>query len=269
MRGDAGHRRRAQAATVWPTGPLAAGDDASDGRRAGIEVTMTVPSTVAAYAIALHSQPGDIVCDPDCAEPTVVVQAVRARRHALAIAPDTHAWQTVRAALTVAKAQGAPGDGTILDRRPDGGSWAGPGPVDLLLTGIGPDPDPAGPGGPGGDRLAGRLAGYLDLAGPGGRLVVVAAYHVVGGLDLASRIVAAGRQAGWRPVQRAVALTAVLHPRPLDAAPVSGRPRPAHHDVLLFRSGEQPRRPPRPPDPPPSSPAPAAVPPAIVVRRAA
>ncbi|MCM3885832.1 SAM-dependent methyltransferase, partial [Frankia sp. R82] len=243
-------------ATVWPTGPVAAKDDASGERAGGSEADLAVPSAVVAYAIALYSQPGETVCDPDCTDPTVVVEAVRAQRHALGITSDTHTWQTVRAALTMAKTQGAPGDGTILDCRPDRGSWAGPGPVDLLLTGIGPGSDPTGPCGPRSDRLADRLTGYQDLAGPAGRLVVVAAYHVAGGLDLASRIVAAGRQAGWQPVQRAVALTAMAHPRALDAAPVHGRPWPAHHDVLLFRRSRR-GRPARPPDLPPPSPAPA------------
>jgi hypothetical protein len=213
---------------------------------------------IAAYALALFSRPGDTVCDPDCADPTVVVEAVRARRHAVGIATDTHAWQTARAALTTAKTHGAPGDGMILDRPPDRWSWTGLGPLDLLLTTIGPPADPAGPHSPRGDRLATRLAGYRDLPldRPAGRLVVVAAHHVEGGLDLASRILAAGREAGWQPVQRFAALTTAPDTRQRGAAP--GRAWPVHHDVLLFRSGRQPTFPPRPPGRPPSH----AVPPA-------
>jgi hypothetical protein len=254
-------RRRARAATVWPTGLLAvAGRDGADGDgwRGGAAADMAVPAAVAAHAIALYSRPGDTVCDPDCADGAVVVEAVRARRHAVGITTDPHSWQTARHALTVAKAEGAPGDGTILDRPPDGWSWAGLGPVDLLLTAIGPPTDPASPHGLTGDWLAARLAGYRDLSRPAGRLVVVTAYHVAGGLDLASRIVAAGRTAGWQPVQRAVALTAIPYTRALDATPAIGRAWPAHHDVLLFRSGGPPDRLARPPDLPPSSPAPAA-----------
>ncbi|EYT89645.1 hypothetical protein ThrDRAFT_04740, partial [Frankia casuarinae] len=258
MRSDAERWRRGRAATVWPTGLLAlAGQDgAGDGPRGGAAADMAVPAAVAAHAIALYSWPGDTVCDPDCADGAVLVEAVLARRHAVGIAADRRAWQTARHALTAAKARGAPGDGTILDRLPDGWSWTGLGPVDLLLTALGPPADSAGPHGLRGDRLATRLAGYRDLARPAGRLVVVAAYHVADGLDLASRIVAAGRKAGWQPVQRAVALTAVPYTRALDAAPATGRAWPAHHDVLLFRSRGQPARPPRPPELPPSSPAP-------------
>ena len=271
MRCDAERPRRAWPATVWPTGQLAdasqdgTGDDPRDGATAG----RAVSPTIAAHAIALFSWPGDMVCDPHCADGTVVVEAVQARRHAVGVAPDPHTWQTARAALTVAKARGAPGDGTILDRLPQLGSWTGLGPVDLLLTAIGPPADPASIDGPNGNRLAARLAGYRALARPSGRLVVVAAHHIEGGLDLASRIIAAGRDAGWQPVQRAVALTAVPSTCALDAAPATGRRAwPAHRDVLLFHGG-QPARSPRPPDRPPPSPAPAAAPPPAAANRAA
>ena len=256
---SAGAARR-RPTTVWPTGRrgTAGQDGASDGPRPGADPDPTGFAPAVAHAIALYSRPGHTIYDPHCTDGTVVAEAVRARRHAVGIAPNPYAWQTARAALTAAKAQGASGDGTILDRPPDHWSGTGLGPVDLLLTTFRPPTDPSGSDGPGSDQLRVRLATYRDLSRAGGRLVVVAGYHVEGGLDLASRIIAAGRQAGWRPVQRAVALTAVPHVRELDATPADGRAWPAHHDVIIFRRGDEPARPPHPPDLPPSSPAPPA-----------
>ncbi|WP_239312818.1 site-specific DNA-methyltransferase [Frankia sp. Cj3] len=210
--------------------------------------------TVAAHAIAVYSRPGDTVCDPDCGPGTVVAEAVRARRHAIGIACDTHGWKAARAALTAAKARGAPGDGIIIDAPPDAWSWTGLGPIDLLLTAIGPPADPAGPAG---DRLRARLAGYRNLSRPQGRLVVVAAYRVRGGVDLASRVAAAGRDTGWRPVQRAVALTAVPYIPALGTARQTGwaRAYPVHQDVIVFRADGRRAREPRQPDPPQLTPA--------------
>jgi modification methylase len=146
---------QARATTVWPTAPLGPRGQTwpADGPPGSAVTAMAVSAEVAAYAIAIYSRTGDTVCDPDCRDGTVIVQAVRARRHAVGIAADLHAWRTARAALTVAKSGGAPGDGTILDRPPDAGSWTGFGPVDLLLTAMGPAADPTGADGTQADRL--------------------------------------------------------------------------------------------------------------------
>ena len=264
MRGDAERPRRAWPATVWPTGQLA--DASQDGTGDGVTADRAVSPVVAAHAIAVYSRPGDTVCDPHCTDGTVVAEAVQARRHAIGIATDPHAWQTARATLTAAKARGAPGDGMILDRPPERWSWTGLGPVDLLLTALGPSADPSGVEGPQGDGLSIRLAGYRDLARPAGRLVVVAAHHVAGGLDLASRIIAAGREAGWRPVQRAVALTATTHTGAVAAhPPASDRAWPAHHDVIIFEGGSERAPQPRPPGRSPSHPTSVADPPIAAV----
>ncbi|ABW11969.1 conserved hypothetical protein [Parafrankia sp. EAN1pec] len=258
MTGDAETWRcDARWATVWPTGRHPVASPRADRPTAlppfgGVAVS----AAVAAHAIAVYSQPGDTVCDPDCGPGTVVAEAVHARRHAVGITTDPDRWETARAVLTLAKARGARGDGMILDRLPDGESWTGLGLVDLVLTAIGP-PDPAEPAGPDGDRLREQLAAYRDLPRPGGHLVVLAAYHVGGGVDLASQIAAAGRDTGWRPVQRAVALTAVPHTRALGTHPPTGRVRayPVHQDVIVFRADGERARHPRPPDPPlPSAP---------------
>ncbi|WP_239394191.1 SAM-dependent methyltransferase [Frankia sp. CiP3] len=245
-------------ATVWPTGQpnIAARHTAGD--HPPVPPPAVSPA-VAAYAVAVYSKPGDTVCDPDCGPGTVVAEAVRARRHAVGISRDPDGWEQARAALTAVKAQGAPGDGMILDGLPDRQSWTGLGPVDLVLTAIGPPDDPAVAGGPAGDQLRARLVGYRDLPRPDGYLVVVAAYHVAG-LDLASQVVAAGRDVGWRPVQRAVALTAVPYTRLLGTLrpPVRARAYPVHQDVIVFRHDGGRARQPRRPGPPPLAPAPAA-----------
>ena len=248
------HGRRA--ATVWPTArpdpvlPTAAAHPRPCG----------VPSAVAAYAIAVHSQPGTTVCDPDCGSGAVVVEAVRVRRHAIGITTDTDQWETARAALTTAKAHGAPGDGMILDQPPDRSSWTGLGPVDLLLTAIGPPPDPLEVDELTGESLRTRLAGYRDLSRPGACLIIVAAYHLSGQADLASQIAAAGRDTGWRPVQRAIALTATPASQQIGSArpPSRARSRPAHHDVIVFRDRGHRHQPPLAPPPAAADPRPTA-----------
>jgi hypothetical protein len=106
-------------------------------RRAGDRVG-AVPRRQCALLGGGGRQPRDTVCDPDCGAGTVVAEAVRARRHAIGITGDPHVWEAPRAALTAAKARGAPGDGMILDELPDRRSWTGLGPIDLVLTAIGP-----------------------------------------------------------------------------------------------------------------------------------
>ncbi|WP_322769005.1 SAM-dependent methyltransferase [Frankia sp. Cr1] len=252
-------RRDGRWATVWPTGrrSVAAQHTAGGYPPVPPHAGGAVSPEVAAYAVAIYSQAGDTVCDPDCGPGTVVAEAVRARRHAVGISRDPDGWEAARAALTAVKAQGAPGDGMILDELPDRRSWTGLGPIDLVLTAIGPPDDPADPGGPAGARLRARLASYRDLPRPGGHLVVVAAYHVAG-VDLASEVAAAGRDAGWRPVQRCVALTAVPYTRLLGTArpPARARAYPVHQDVIIFRRDGGRAREPRTPDPPPLAPAP-------------
>jgi hypothetical protein len=244
-------------ATVWPTGrhSVAAQHAAGGYPPVTPHVGRAVSPMVAAYTIAVYSQPGDTVCDPDCGPGTVVAEAVRARRHAIGISRDPDWWEAARAALTAVKARGAPGDGMILDEPPHRRSWTGLAPIDLVLTAIGPPDDPADASGPAGDRLRARLAAYRDLPRPDGHLVVVTAYHVAG-LDLASQVVAAGRDVGLRPVQRCVALT-VPYTRALGAVrpPARARAYPVHQDVIVFRRDGRRTREPRTPDPSPVRPA--------------
>ena len=246
-------RPDARWATVWPTGRHPLTTPQADGPTAvAPHGEATVSAAVAAHAIAVYSRPGDTVCDPDCGPGTVITEAVHARRHAIGITPDPGRWETARAALTLAKARGAHGDGMILDRLPDSESWTGLGPIDLVLTAIGP-PDPTEPAGPTRDWLRDRLAAYLELPRPGAPLVVLAAYHLDGEMDLASQVTAAGRDVGLRPVQRAVALTAVPHLRDLGVHRPTGPARafPVHQDVIVFRVEGGHVHQPRPKAPPP------------------
>jgi len=242
-------------ATVWPTGRHGITPPQADGPTAGAQHGgAAVSAAVAAHAIAVYSRLGDTVCDPDCGPGTVVAEAVHARRHAIGITTDDR-WEAARTALTLAKARGARGDGMILDRLPDSESWTGLGPVDLVLTAIAP-PDPFEPAGPTSDWLRERLAVYRELPRPGGHLVLIAAYCVEGGVDLASQITAAGRDVGLRPVQRAVALTAVPYLRELGLHRPTrpARAYPVHQDVIVFRAEGRQARHLHPPDRP--SPAP-------------
>ncbi|ONH52940.1 SAM-dependent methyltransferase [Frankia sp. CcI49] len=235
--------------TVWPTGRHSIATDPASGPLAPPGAAVISPA-VAAHAIAVYSRPGDTICDPDCEPGAVVTEAVHAHRHAIGITTDPGRWETARASLTLAKARGARGDGMILDRLPDRESWTGLGPVDLVLTAIGP-PDPAGPAG---DRLREQLATYRDPLRHGGHLVVITAYHIAGGMDLASQVAVAGRDTGWRPMQRAVALTAVPYTRDLgtDRPPPRARAYPVHQDVIVFRLDGRRAHDPRPPGPPPA-----------------
>ncbi|ORT47121.1 hypothetical protein KBI5_21490 [Frankia sp. KB5] len=243
--------------TVWPAGGHSAADQTDVGRRltnteSSTETCAVLPA-VAAHAIAVYSQPGDTICDPDCGPGTAVVEAIHAHRHAIGIAHHQHDWQTARAAVTAAKVRGATADGMILDAPPDPWSWTGLGPIDLVLTLIRPIGDSHGTSGAIPDWMRARLSAYADLPRPGGHVVVVTPYHLAGGVDLATTVAAAGREIGLRPVQRAVALTST------PSSPLTGHRRTTrdsiqqtHQDVIIFVAagrGRLPGPPARPPHP--------------------
>ncbi|WP_165960688.1 hypothetical protein [Actinocrispum wychmicini] len=69
-------------------------------------------------AIVTYTRPGDLVLDPDCGAGTVLVEALRAGRHALGLTARTRSWTLARANITAAKAAGAWRDGSVLDARP-------------------------------------------------------------------------------------------------------------------------------------------------------
>lgn len=181
---------------------------------------------VAAYAIAAYTHPGSMVLDPDCGAGTVLVEALRAGRHAVGLTRQRRWWTLARANLSAAKHDGATTDGMVLDRPlaavPPSQTTALTGAVDLVLTSWRhPAPDPSTdpdtssptPGTGREDRLATLLTWCRPLLAPGGHVVVVARPRRRGGylLDGPGQVIAAARTARLVPVARHVALLAELH----------------------------------------------------------
>jgi modification methylase len=248
--------------SVWPAGqrdPLAQLRDA--GCVPGTEAdTERVPPAVAAHAIATYTRPGDLVLDPDCGAGTVLVEALRAGRHALGLTSRTRWWTLARANVTAAKTAGAWRDGSVLDARPKVLATVRAagliGRVGLVLTTLriapdratGPDHDPV-------ESALAELATTLlhcePLLRSGGYVAVVAPplRHPDGSLvDLTSPLLTAGTSAGLAPVERCIALTAGLRGNrlvtraPLAERRAAARARAAgeptaliaHHEVLVF-----------------------------------
>jgi len=255
---------------VWPTGQAdLAGQLAAGGYLPATAAdTFRLPPAVAAHAVHVYTGPGDLVLDPDCGAGTVLVEAVRAGRHAVGVT-GRRWWPTARANLTAAKLAGAPADGMVLDRRPaptrpsgtrpgrsttsTTGTGTGPaertalaggmaGRVDLILTVVRPHQQPAGPA-PEEDRLADSLAQWAPLLRPGGHAVVIAgAIRRAGRLvNLPGILTHAARQAGLVPVDRCVALLAaepdrrLAHQRPRGRTSPTGRQRRRTADRPLAR----------------------------------
>jgi hypothetical protein len=213
--------------SVWPTGQR---DLAAQLRDSGcVPGTNTdtdqIPPAIAAHAIATYTHPGELVLDPDCGAGTVLVEALRAGRHALGLTPHARWWAIARANITTTKRDGARGDASVLDARPTVLATiraAGLiGRVGLVLTALRtPTTDQAT--GPDRDRDLDSafvdLAATIDYCEPllrsGGHLVVITRprRHADGELvDLPTRLITAAAPAGLVPVERCVALTASLH----------------------------------------------------------
>jgi len=261
--------------SVWPagqTGPAA--QLAAGGYLPATAADATgLPPAVAAHAIRAYTRPGQTVLDPDCGAGTVVVEAVRAGRHATGLTGPRW-WPLARANLTAAKHAGAPGDGMVLDPQPVSGRPAGLaavlGGTDLVLTTLRPDrtgpprsrrptsprpgPDLAGWSSPAVDRLAGLLAWCRPLLRPGGHVVVAARPVRRGGrlLDLPNILDRAAGQAGLVPVDRCAALTS---PLPDRRPPATWRPAGTHLTVYVFHAPPHPEQ-----ADTPALPAPAAAP---------
>lgn len=252
--------------TVWPTGQR---DPAAQLRDAGcVPGTDTdvdrIPPAVAAHAIATYTRPGDLVLDPDCGAGTVLVEALRASRHALGLTSRRQSWALARANITAVKAAGAWRDGSVLDARPPmlaSVRAAGlVGRVGLVLTALRPVPNGTDEQGPSPDpdhaaaidRLGATLTFCEPLLRSGGYLVVVARPRrdPDGSLiDVTTPLLAAGTSAGLAPVDRCIALTAGLRGRhlvtraALDERRAAARARAAgvptaltaHHEVLVFQ----------------------------------
>ena len=232
--------------------------------------TACVPPAVAERAITAYTRPGDAVLDPDCGSGTVLVEALRAGRHAVGITGQRCWWSIARANVTAVKREGACTDGMVLDGAPDPAFMrlAGlTGAVDLLLTTLRttaaadvparPWPECRSaddrPVAPSPTRLATIVGRYRPLLRPGGYVVVIVRPRRHRGylLNLTDEALVAGRAAGLVPVERCIALMAELRDDRLvvhasmaqrriaaDRARAVGHPisLTAHQDVLVFRA---------------------------------
>jgi len=252
--------------TVWPTGQRDPSTQLRDsGCVPGTDAdTDRIPPAVAAFAIATYTRPGDLVLDPDCGAGTVLVEALRAGRHALGLTTRTRWWTLARANVTAAKAAGAWRDGSVLDARPKVLATARAagliGRVGLVLTALRTAPDDPTESGPSPDRspdsalaeFAATLLYCEPLLRSGGHLAVVARplRYPDGSLaDLTTPLIAAATAAGLAPVERCIALTAGLRGsrlvtgaslaerRAAARARTAGTPTTltVHHEVLVFQ----------------------------------
>ncbi len=231
--------------------------------------TACVPPAVAERAIAAYTRPGDAVLDPDCGSGTVLVEALRAGRHAVGITDHRCWWPIARANVTAAKREGARTDGMVLDGIPAPAltRLAGlTGAVHLLLTTLRTTnadmparPRPGcrsaddRPAAPSAARLATIVGRYRPLLRPGGYVVVIVRPRRHRGylLNLTDEVLAVGRAAGLIPVERCIALMAELRDDRLvvhaslaqrrvaaDRARVVGHAisLTTHQEVLVFRA---------------------------------
>lgn len=256
LRWPGGEPFNAVVTSVWPTGahPL----DAQLVDRGYHPTTSTDPAlivpTIAEYAIRTFTCRGDVVLDPDCGAGTTVVEALQAGRHAIGLTTPRR-WWLARANVTAIKAQGAPGDGMVLIRRPStvaAAQLAGlTGRVALLLTTLRLTPTPTA----GLDRLRTLLHTCRPLLRPGGHVVVTCPphrhptrHHL---LDLPGQILTLTNTIGLAPVARCLALTAAVRGRRVRTHATLAQRRTvtrieravghpvalsAHHIVLVFRA---------------------------------
>lgn len=179
---------------MWPTGGVdRVAQFAAGGYLPATAADITgLPPAVGAHAVRSYTEAGDMVLDPDCGAGTVLVEAVRAGRHAVGMTSGRW-WPVARANLNAAKLAGALTDGMVLQRpgsrsgqpptgqprsgQPHGDLTAGTasgltGRVDLLLTRVRLDREPersgsrraavGSPGGPDPDRRTQRVGVAAD-----------------------------------------------------------------------------------------------------------
>lgn len=242
--------------SVWATGHR---DPDTDLIERGYHIdtavdTTRIPPAIAEYAINAYSPPGGTVLDPDCGAGSVVVEALRAGRHAIGLATTRSGRNLARANVNAARASGAATDAMVLvlSRRahtlPTARAAGLTGHVDLVLTTLRPasDADNA--------VAAARtlFAEIRPLLRPGGHLVTVVDPSVwpKGWGGQLGALLAAGSATGLVPVERCVALTGRLaRDKVIDRATRSERRTvarrgrdlghpiavTAHWDVVVFR----------------------------------
>lgn len=253
--------------TLWPTGEVELATQLRRGNyhRDTRHDPDLIPPAIAGYAITAFTRPGDLVFDPDCGAGTTLVEALHAGRNTIGLAGTRAHWQLARANVTAAKAAGAPVDGMVLvlDRRPTTLATAHlagfTGQVDLILTTVRPAaPHPA----PTDlalaiEQLRALLIGSRALLRPSGHLIITVAPHrnrtpPHALFDLPGQILTVALACGLTPRTRCLALTTASrtgHPHRTRSRPQQrartrrgqpsnrGMPPPAHHTILIFRSG--------------------------------
>lgn len=246
---------RAPLLSVWSTGQHGRTEQLRGrGYTPGTQTdTDLIPPAIVAHAITTYTRPGDLVVDPDCGAGTVLVEALRAGRHALGLT-NSRWWTIARANITAAKKAGAWRDGSVLDAPPEMLATVHAaglvGRVGLLLTTLRTAPDERASGPVVIDELAATLAYSEPLVRAAGHVVVVVRPRRHGALvDLTTKLIAAAMSAGLVPVERCIALTAGLRGsrlitraslaerRVAARARASGTPiaLTTHHEVLVFQ----------------------------------
>lgn len=217
-----------------------------------------IPPALAAYAIAHYTRPGALVLDPDCGAGTVLLEALRAGRHAIGLTTHHRYGELARANLTTAHRASAWPEGMVLAHTQADCTDHLPGltgRVDLILTTPRhhtptaptrpPDLDPLG-------TLTKTLVRCRPLLHPSGHVVITLPpqRHHEQLLTLTRHTMAAGHAAGFLAVERYVALLAELcGTRVIIHASLAQRRAAArhqrltghpitHHDVLVFRIPE-------------------------------
>jgi len=217
-----------------------------------------MPPGIAAAAITAFSRPGDWVCDPDCGAGTVLVEALRAQRHALG-RPRGRGWRGLaRGNITAAQRAGALADGMLLSSHSPGWSRARTagiaGQVRLVLTALRVHSNPASAVGvdAGVTRVAVALARVVPLLHPDGHVIITVppVLHSDGTVpDTAGPLLTATHELGLIAVGRCVAVTAHVRGdrlytraglderRAAHRAHRAGRTvcLAAHHDVWIFQ----------------------------------
>ncbi|GAA2311344.1 DNA methyltransferase [Streptomyces violaceusniger] len=260
--------------SVWATGQHDASLQLARGPyvRATVQDTARMSPAIAAYAIATYTRPGDTVLDPECGAGTVLVEALRAGRHAIGITRHRR-WRTIaRANITAAKRDGAVPDGMVFESPPDVAATRHVGLAgysDLLLTTWRPSPRSRAhradelDGGTGMDveesaaiGIHALLARCQPLLRPGGHVIVVVPRHRSRDalLDLPGHVARVGWAGGLLLVERCVALLGELRGSRLVVRVSVAQRRsvarhertlgqrvmlPAHQDVLIFQTPRQ------------------------------
>jgi len=249
--------------SVWPTGQH---DHITQLRDAGcVPGTETdtdqIPPAIAAHAITAYTHPGELVLDPNCGAGTVLVEALRADRHALGLTAHSPWWTLARANINATKRDGAGRDGSVLEARPRLLATiraAGlVGRVGLILTTPRTQPSRHHTAHPDNlnaafDDLAATVRYCEPLLRAGGRVVVAArpSRQPDGSLvDTTTRLIDTALSAGLVPVERCIALTGALRGdriiaraslverRAAARAGAAGIPIAliAHHEVIVFQ----------------------------------